>query len=136
MPPASSPSAKIRPTRAKWVSRKERSLWCCDFSDFEGDAQALAREIEVSDATICQQPAGSLLLAVDLCRTHLNPQIIAFFEANARRNPNPIRKLAVVNLSRFQQFWRRRIRPMVWPSHTRFFDDWEQAKDWLVSDRF
>jgi len=127
MPPA-------QRTRARWVSRKERSLWCCDFTAFGADRPALQAEIEASDAVIRQQSPDSLLVAVDLCNTPISPEIAAFFQDNAGRQPNPIHKLAVLGVSRWQRLWYRLTRRVTWPRSTRFFDDYEQAKDWLVAE--
>ncbi len=123
------------PIRAKWVSRREVPLWCCDFGGFGSDRARLLIEIAASQAVIDQQAENSLLVAVDLSDTPPSPEIAAFFKTNANRAQNPIRKLAILGLSGFQRWWYRYVKHVVWPRQTRFFHDWEQAKDWLVSER-
>ena len=121
--------------RATWVSRKEVPLWCCDFGGFGSDRQALMAEIAASQAVIDQQPENSLLVAVDLSDSTLTPEIAAFFKTNARPAGNPIRRLAILGVSDFQRWWYRRVKHVTWPKQSRFFQDWEKAKDWLVSER-
>jgi hypothetical protein len=41
---------------------------------------------------------------------------------------------AILGLSDFQRWWYRRVRHVIWPAQSRFFQDWEQAKDWLVNE--
>jgi hypothetical protein len=75
-----------------------------------------------------------LLVAIDLSDTAGWPEITAFFNANAGRARNPIRKRAILGLSNFQRWWYQRVRRVVWPKQSRFFNDWEQAKAWLVGE--
>jgi hypothetical protein len=123
-------------TRATWISRKEVPIWCCDFGGFGSDRQGLVAEIAVSQAVIDQQAENSLLVAVDLNDARPTSEIVEFFNSNASRARTPIRKLAILGVSDFQRFWYRRVKRISWPKKSRFFDDWEKAKDWLITDRF
>ncbi|HRW49165.1 MAG: hypothetical protein M9936_27250 [Caldilinea sp.] len=118
--------------RATWVTYKERSLWCCDFSGFETDHQGLLAEIEMSDTIIRQQPEASLLAAVVLYKTKMTPEIKEFFRVNSVRPRNPLRKIAILYVSDFQRLWYRSINKVYWPNNTKFFNDYEAAKEWLV----
>ena len=121
-----------RKFRATWVSYKERSLWCCDFSGFGANRQDLQAEIEMSDTVIRQQPEDSLLVTVVLYKTKMTPEIEEFFRVNTTRSPNPIRKMAILYVSDIQRFWYQVINRVQWPKNTKFFDDYEEAKEWLV----
>ncbi len=121
-------------TRATWITRKEVPIWCCDFGGFKSDRDGLLAEIAASQAVIDQQHENSLLVAVDLAHVHFTPEIAAFFDANARHPHKPIRRLAVLGLSDVQRFWYQRVKCVNFPPTTRFFQDWEQAKDWLVAE--
>jgi hypothetical protein len=120
--------------RATWVSRRERDIWCLDFSGFAADRAGLIAEIEASDAVIRQQREDSLLVAVDLCKMEMTPEIAEFFRVNASRPRNPIRKMAVLYVTSGRRLWYRLTRRVTWPKQARFFDDYEKAKDWLVGE--
>jgi hypothetical protein len=124
-----------RRLRATWVTYKEVPLWCCDFGGFGSDRAGLQAEIAASQAVIDQYPANSLLVAVDLSGVTWLPAITAFFNANADRPANPIRRLAILGVSGFQQRWYRYTKHIIWPKQARFFSEWERAKAWLVSER-
>ena len=122
--------------RATWVSRKEKSIWCCDFSGFESDHAGLLAEIAAAEAVIYDQPANSLLVAVDLYQTRMEPEVAAFFQKCARPAPNPIRKMAILYVSSLKQIWLKAVKGATWPAQAKFFSDYERAKDWLVGEEF
>ena len=122
--------------RATWITYRERSIWCCDFSGYGANPQGLRTEIEVSDIVIRQQPENSVLVAVVLYKTKMVPEIIDFFRTNTTRTPNPIHKMAILFLPGFRRIWYQAVQHGVWPEYTRFLDDYEKAKDWLIKDSF
>jgi len=62
----------------------------------------------------------------------MTSEIEEFFRVNATRSPNPIRKMAILYVSDIQRFWYKVINRVQWPKNTKFFDDYEEAKEWLV----
>ncbi len=125
-----------RETRATWVSRNERDIWCLDFSGFEGDRPGLLAEIAASQSVIRGQPANSLLVAAVLPPAGMAPELIEFLNACSCPDRNPIHKMAILGVSGWQRFWHARMKGVVWPNNARFFDDYELAKDWLVGEAF
>jgi hypothetical protein len=122
--------------RATWVSRKERNIWCCDFSGFGADRQALAAEIERSAATIREQSENSLLVAVYMHKPNITPELVEFFKTYSGQEKNPIHKMAILGVSNFEKFWFRRFKGISWPKNAAFFSDYDNAKDWLVGEVF
>jgi hypothetical protein len=120
------------PVRAKWVTYREVPLWCCDFGGFGSDRDSLVAEIAAAQAVIDRAGKNSLLIAVDLNDATLSGDIIAFFKCYAGQALHPVRRMAILGVSGFQRCRHRRV----WPKTARFFDDWEQAKKWLVTERF
>jgi hypothetical protein len=123
-------------TQAKWVTYKEVPLWCCDFGGLGSDHSRLLAEIAAAQVVIDRQVENSLLIAVVLTDATLTPEIVAFFNTNARHPHRPIRKMAILGVSDFQRFWYRRIKHVSWPQKSKFFSDWEKAKEWLVTEGF
>lgn len=93
-------------------------------------------EIEASEAVIQQQAENSLLVAVALHQATMMPELTAFFKRYAGKERNPIRKMAILYVTRWQRIWFRLAHGVTWPQNARFFDDYEKAKDWLVSEQF
>ena len=91
--------------------------------------------MKVAGAVINQQGENSLLVAVDCHQTELLEEMVPFFKDYAGRPKNPIRKLAVVGVSSFQRAWYRWTKGIAWPKNARFFADYEDAKDWLITER-
>ena len=118
----------------RWVSRRERDLWCIDFSGYEQDAAGLQREIDAAETVLCSYPDNSLLVAINLYGTRISIPIASFFNRNTH-NPT-IHKFAIIGVSGQRRFWCKKVQHVTWPAPHRFFDDYEQAKDWLVGEPF
>ncbi len=119
--------------RTRWVSRRERDLWCVDFTGYGADHSGLCREIEAAEAVLRERPANSVLVAVDLNNTPITDDIAGFFARSAQHAS--IHKIAILGLSRRQRFWCTNVQRVPWPKAGKFFDDYETAKDWLVAER-
>lgn len=83
-----------------------------------------------------RQMENSLLVAVDLYEASMTPELVEFFRASAERTGNPIRKMAIIGVSGRRRIWYQMVKRVTWPKTAVFFDDWERAKDWLVSEGF
>ena len=118
----------------KWVSRRERDLWCIDFSGYEHDAAGLQREIDAVETVLCNSPDNSLLVAINLYGTQISGPIAGFFNRNT--HSRAIQKFAIVGVSGPRRLWCEKIQHVTWPTPHRFFGDYEQAKDWLVGESF
>jgi hypothetical protein len=116
-----------------WLNFKNTRLYCVDLSGCDkGDLRYL-KEIQQADAVICSQPADSLLMSLDLSHTRMAPEIETFIHSH-RGSTDPIRKLAVLGLSDWQRIGLSLTRRLVWPANTRFFTDYESAKEWLARE--
>ncbi len=121
---------------AKWVTYREVPLWCCDFGGYGSDRAGLLAEIAAAQAVIDQQSENSLLMALVLHNARLTPEIVTFLNSNANQSKSSLRRLAILGVSDFQRWWYQHMKYVVWPRQSRFFNDWEKAKAWLVSERF
>jgi len=66
----------------------------------------------------------------------VTPELVGFFKVNASREKNPIHKLAIIGVSGFERFWLHSMKGILWPKNAAFFMDYEEAKDWLVGEKF
>jgi hypothetical protein len=108
-------------------------MWCIDFSGYTHDPEGLAREIAVAEDVVRNYPPDSVLVAVNLYNAALPEPVIAFFIRNAASSS--IQKMAVIGFSGLRRLWYEKVRHIRWPRVVRFFDDYEQAKKWLVTER-
>lgn len=118
----------------RWVSRRERDLWCIDFSGYEHDAAGLQREIDAAEEVLRTYPDNSLLVAINLYGTRISAPIAAFLKRNT--HDPAIHKFAIIGMTGLRRLWCERVQHVTWPKPRRFFDDYEQAKDWLVGESF
>ena len=119
---------------SKWLSHKMTRIYCIDFSGCGSDQTALEVEFAAVQAIFAGQPPRSLLATLDLGQTDFSPEIVTFLNQAFNMNP-PFRKLAVIGISQLQRTWYRLTRRVAWPANTAFFESYEPAKNWLVSER-
>ena len=124
-----------RRVNSKWLTRKETPIYCIDFSSLEKDIEGLKAEMQVAEAVIENQPENSLLLAVDLRQTAMSPELAAFFNRHAAPAHNPIRKMAILGISGLRRLWYGWTQGITWPRNAAYFEDYEKAKDWMVSEQ-
>jgi hypothetical protein len=125
-----------RRVNSKWLTKKETSFYTIDFSGLGTDRQGLLDEMKTAQAVIARQGENSLLVAVDCHQTEMMEEMVEFFKTYAGQAKNPIRKLAVVGISSFQRSWYRWAKGITWPKNTHFFADYEDAKDWLIGEKY
>ena len=91
-------------------------------------------ELAAVKAIFAGQPPHSLLATLDLSQTDFSPEIVVFLN-RASQADAPFRKLAVIGISKFRRAWHRLTKGVIWPVNTAFFELYEPAKNWLVSER-
>jgi len=125
-----------RRVNSKWLTKRETSFYTIDFSGLGADHQGLLAEMKTAEAVIGKQGENSLLVAIDIHQTEMMEELVQFFKTNASQPKNPIRKMAIVGISGFQRTWYTWAKGIVWPKNARFFSDYEDAKDWLIGERY
>ncbi len=122
--------------QSRWISYENTPLFGINLDGFGADRQRLVAEIEAVEAVLRQKERGTVLAVVDLALTDIGPEVTAFLQAHAGQEDDPIRKMAIIGISRPRQIWYRLTRKVAWPRHARFFDEHEKAKPWLTSENF
>ena len=121
--------------RSRWVSYLENPLFGMNLCGFEGDRQGVVAEIEAVEDILCKQPWQSVLAVLDIARTNMTPELVAFIQAHSGQEGDPIRKLAIIGVPEWKKIWYRYVKKVAWPKKARFFDEHEKAKAWLVGER-
>ena len=122
--------------QSRWISYENTPLFGINLDGFGADRQRLQEEIEAVEAILRQKERNTVLAVVDLALTDIGPEVIAFLNAHAGQEGDPIRKMAIVGISAMRQVWYRLVKKVSWPTHARFFDEHEKAKPWLTSEQF
>ncbi len=122
--------------QSRWISYENTPLFGINLDGFGADHQRLQAEIEAVEAILRQKESGTVLVVVDLALTDIGSEVIDFLRDHAGQVGDPIRKIAIIGISRPRQIWYRLTRKVAWPRHARFFDEHEKAKPWLTSEQF
>ncbi len=120
--------------QSRWISYENTPLFGINLDGFGADRQRLQAEIEAVESILRQKERGTVLAVVDLALTDIGPEAAAFLSAHAGQEGDPIRKMAIIGVSPMRRLWYRLARKIFWPRHTRFFDEHEKAKPWLISE--
>jgi hypothetical protein len=126
----------MRRVHSTWLSYKDMRIYCIDFSGLGSDLDGLQVEMQACQAQLSHQTELPLLATVDLHQTEFGSEIAAFFARAAVQPVAPFRKLAILGLSVWGRFWVARTKGVQWPTCARFFDGYDSAKDWLVTEGF
>ena len=80
--------------KSHWITHKGKKIIYCDYSHFEMDHEAIAKEIEETDALICGEPEQSVLSYLDIRGTVGTPEIVSLFRQSATRTKKHVLKNA------------------------------------------
>ena len=122
--------------QSRWVSYENTPLFGINLDGFEADRRRLRAEIEAVEAILRQKERNTVLVVVDLALTDIGPEVMAFLNAHAGQEGDPIRKMAIIGISPARKIWYHLVKKVAWPKHARFFDEHEKAKPWLISENF
>ncbi len=125
-----------RRLNSRWVPYKGTNIWAANFCGLGSDRQGVIAEIQTTEKFLCQQLENSVLVGVDLSLTEMTSELVEFFRNHGNRTGNPIRKMAIMGVSPVQRIRYWLVDKIFWPKNSKFFDGWEPAKAWLVSERF
>ena len=118
--------------RSEWQTHKGQQFFLCNYANLENNE--LQTEVDDCDRLIMQEPAGSVLVLVDVNGVPPTRRNIGTFIGSVPHTQKNIRKTAVIGVGfsgqrkvLFDAIVRitRAVNMMV-------FDDAEKAKDWLV----
>lgn len=119
--------------KSKWITHRGKRIMVADYANFAIDLPALQAEINAVDNIICQEPAESVLLLVDVRNTTTTIEAVELFKKSSVRTTQHLQKVAVIGVSGI----RRMLLDVVSQSSSQemtIFDDTDAAKDWLVEE--
>jgi hypothetical protein len=121
--------------KSKWISHRGTRVFLADFSGLGSDVNGFRAEVEAAGETVAQEPAGSVLMLVDIRQTDLSREAVAVIKDHGPLLSPHLRKGAVVmRWTGFTKVILGSLSRLVGKSPEPF-DNTEDAKDWLVSDK-
>ncbi len=122
--------------RSVWISHKGNPMFGLNVTGYGSDWEGIVAEINAAEKMLCRKPWNSVLMVIDLAYTDFVPEVAAFINAHQGQQGDTIRRLAIIGVPGFKRWWYRVTKKVTWPKHSRFFDEHEKAKAWLVGEIF
>jgi hypothetical protein len=119
--------------KSKWITNKEKKIFYADYSEFGKDFQKLKPEVAYANSIMMREPKESVLLLVDVNGTTGTSEITFYLKDAAIQVKPYVRKAAVIGVSGVRLALLRSV-SFLSGMDIKPFDDFETAKDWLVSD--
>jgi hypothetical protein len=120
--------------KSKWISHRGTRVFLADFSGFRSDVDGFRAEVGAAGEMVAEEPAGSVLMLVDIRQTDLSKEAVAIIKDNGPLLSPHLQKGAVVmRWTGFTKVILGSLSRLVGRS-PKPFDDLEDAKDWLISD--
>lgn len=119
--------------KSKWITYKGKQIIYGDYSGFGRDTQALQDENDAADAVVCQMPEDSVLSITDVRDTDGTLEAIDILRRSSARTSRYIHKQAVIGVTGVRRILADGIARFS-GQNMMYFDDIEEAKEWLVSD--
>jgi hypothetical protein len=119
-------------THSTWISVGMAPLLGINACGYGADRERLRAELACAEEMLRGKPRNSVLTDLDIAQTDLLPEIVEFLRLHDGGPDDPIRKLAIIGVSGWKQWWYTQRKMVVWPKHVRFFDEQEKAKRWLI----
>jgi hypothetical protein len=118
--------------KSEWITHQGQAIFCYDYTGFGLDVAGLKAEMEAAQAVIEQQPENSMLILVDIRGTVVSREVSGLIKENARRTKPYAQKVAVVGVKGVVRVIADSIGRLTRGTPQAFFDDLEEAKDWLI----
>jgi hypothetical protein len=121
-------------THSTWISFGMAPLLGINACGYGADRKRLRDELACAEEMLRGKPRNSVLVDMDIAQTELLPELVEFLRLHSGGPEDPIRKLAIIGVPGFKQWWYAQRKAVVWPKHARFFDEHEKAKRWLIAE--
>jgi len=118
--------------KSYWVTHKDQKIFYYDYRDFGFDADGVKAEIEQVEDLVSQQPEHSMLILVDIRDTVISREVSAMVKENSQHTKPYARRVAIVGVKGVVRVIADSIGRLTRGTPQAFFDDPEDAMDWLV----
>ena len=118
--------------KSRWITHGKQKVFYYDYKDFGPDANGMIAEIDEVEVAIRQEPKKSLLILIDVRDSMITREVGTRITKNSQYTKAYARKVAVVGVTGVTRAFAATISRLTRGTPESFFDDVEEALDWLV----
>jgi hypothetical protein len=120
--------------RSQWITHAGRQILMQNFSGYYlTNAQAVKEELAAVQQIVVQQPKNSVLVLADFSNTQIGKELMDLLIESSNVTKIHVRKTAVLGVVGTKRVLAEMLMGLTGQQLT-FFDDPEQAKDWLAKE--
>jgi len=119
--------------RSKWIEHKGKKIFYQDFSRQFYDVTAVKTELDEVQKIVIAQPKNSVLVLSDFRDTSVGSDLLASMNAASNATKDYVHKTAVLGVTGMKQKLADLLTVLT-GQPLKYFDDIEEAKDWLVQE--
>jgi hypothetical protein len=117
--------------RSTWIEHKGKRIFYQDFSLQFDNSAAVKAELEEVQKVVIAQPRDSLLVLCDFRDTAVGSDLLSSMNAASNMTKDHVHKTAVLGVTGMKQKLADLLTSLT-GQPLKYFDDIEEAKDWLV----
>jgi hypothetical protein len=118
--------------RSKWLNYKGKQIFYQDFSGHDlMDSEPIKAELAAVQAIVAKEPEASVLVLSDFSDTYLGKDLMDLLVESSRLTKSHVKKTAVLGVRGIKRFLADTLIRMTGQALS-FFDDEEEAKQWLI----
>jgi hypothetical protein len=120
--------------RSQWITHAGRQILMQDFANhYLNDTQAVKDELAAVQKIVIQQAENSVRVLADFRNTQINRELLDLLVESSDLTKTHVRKTAVLGVVGTKRIVAEMLMKFTGQPLT-FFEDVEQAKDWLVKE--
>lgn len=119
--------------RSNWIEHKGKKIFYQDFSGQFDNSAAVRAELEAVRKVVVSEPKDSVLVLSDFRDTAVGSDLLASMNAASNATKDRVHKTAVLGVSGMKRKLGDLLTTLT-GQPLKYFDDIEEAKDWLVQE--
>ncbi|HCB02614.1 MAG TPA: hypothetical protein DEP19_09555 [Anaerolineae bacterium] len=119
--------------KSKWIEYKGKKIFYQDFSNNFFNDKAVIAELKEVQELILTQPENSTLVLSNFSNTEITSAVMPLLNESSKKTKSHIRKTAVVGVSGIKRTLGDLLSKITGQS-LMYFNDENEAKDWLAQD--
>jgi SpoIIAA-like len=118
---------------SNWIEHKGKKIFYQDFSKHFYNSEAVKAELIEVQKVVLSEPENSVLVLSDMRDTNVGSDLLPAMNAASTATKNHVRKTAVLGVLGMKRKLADLLTALT-GQPLKYFDDIEEAKNWLVED--